>query len=412
MQEVARSGYARKVRLAPFLLVVLLIGCKKTPPVEYDTSNVDRGRLVAKVTATGTLSALVTVLVGAQVSGRVQELKVDFNSPVKKGQVLARIDPLLFQAAVEQSRANLAAAQGNLAKAQADATNAQLQLTRTRALAEKNLVAPADLDTARAAGDSTKALVEAAKGNLAQARASLNQAETNLTYTTIYSPIDGVVISRAVDVGQTVAAALQAPTLFTIAQDLHRMQVDTSVAESDVGKLNADMPASFRVDAHPGLTFRGKVRQIRNAPQTVQNVVTYDAVIDVDNPEEKLRPGMTANVTFVYASRDNALRIPNPALRFRPAITPVDGGTGGGGRPAHQGPRENSDERVVWVLRNNTPTPVRVQLGVTDGSFTEVLSGELKEGDPVITESRGGATGAPPGGARPGGGVGGMRRMF
>ncbi|HEY6098021.1 MAG TPA: efflux RND transporter periplasmic adaptor subunit, partial [Anaeromyxobacter sp.] len=262
--------------------------------LSFETARVDRGRIVAKVTATGTLSALVTVQVGSQVSGRIASLDADFNSPVRKGQVIARIDPQLFQAAVEQARANAVAAQGNLAKAKAQALDAERQLERARTLAERRLVAPADLDTAQAGADAAKASVQAAEGTLAQARAGLNQAEVNLAFTRIVSPTDGVVISRNVDVGQTVAASLQAPTLFVIAEDLGKMQVDTSVAEADVGRLQAGMPASFTVDAFPGEVFRGTVRQVRNAPQTVQNVVTYDAVVDVSNPDLKLKPGMTA----------------------------------------------------------------------------------------------------------------------
>ncbi|HEY3358576.1 MAG TPA: efflux RND transporter periplasmic adaptor subunit, partial [Polyangia bacterium] len=290
----------------------------RKPVVRYQTTTVERGRVVAKVTATGTLSAIVTVQVGAQVSGRIDKLLVDFNSPVKKGQVIAKIDPKLFQAAVAQARANLVAADGNLAKAVAQAQDAKRQFERTRELFARKLIAQADLDTAQANAEATAAGVAAARGAVEQSRASLNQAQINLAYTTIYSPTDGTVISRSVDVGQTVAAALQAPTLFTIAEDLKKMQVDTSVAEADVGKLKAGMAATFTVDAYPGDPFHGRVRQIRNAPQTVQNVVTYDAVIDVANTELKLKPGMTANVSFVHADREDVIRVPNAALRFRP----------------------------------------------------------------------------------------------
>src|SRR5690242_2777614 len=285
---------------------------------KFETVKVDQGRIVARVTATGTLSALVTVQVGSQVSGRIQQLFADFNSQVKKGQVIAKIDPELFKAAVEQAKANYTAAKGNLEKAQAQAVDADRQYERAKALAEKQLIATADRDTAESTAAAARAQVAASQGAVAQANASMHQAEVNLEYSTIKSPIDGVVISRSVDVGQTVAASLQAPTLFTIAEDLGKMQVDTSVAEADVGKLRPDMPATFLVDAYPQERFRGRVRQIRNAPQTVQNVVTYDAVIDVDNPDLKLKPGMTANVTFVFAEKNDVVRVPNAALRFRP----------------------------------------------------------------------------------------------
>ena len=271
---------------------------KRASTLHYDTVKVDTGRIVAKVTATGTVSALVTVQVGSQVSGRIQYLYVDFNAPVKKGQLIAKIDPQLFEAATEQARANLGAAQGNLTKAKAQAVDADRQYRRSRALVARQLIAQAEVDTAQTNAEVAIAQVEAAKGSVAQAQAALHQAQINLAYTDIVSPTNGVVISRNVDVGQTVAASLQAPILFLIAEDLAKMQVDSSVAEADVGKLRANMPATFTVDAYPGERFTGTVRQIRNAPQAVQNVVTYDAVIDVDNSALKLKPGMTANITF------------------------------------------------------------------------------------------------------------------
>jgi HlyD family secretion protein len=417
---------------------------------------VERGRIVAKVTATGTLSAIVTVQVGSQVSGRIQALYADYNSRVKKGQLIAKIDPQLFQAAQAQARANLVAAEGNLARARAQALDAERQHARAKALAAQKLVAQADLDAAQAAHEAAAAGVKAAQGTLEQARATLHQAQVNLEYTNILSPTDGVVISRNVDVGQTVAASLQAPTLFVIAEDLAKMQVDTSVAEADVGRLRDGMDASFTVDAYPSEVFHGRVRQIRNAPQTVQNVVTYDAVIDVANEELKLRPGMTANVTFVYAERDDVLRVPNAALRFRPPPGPGAGGVGGGrggaraeaegapppraaGAPgaaaapaggasssggaaasgigaasAGGGRRaaDRGDRRTVWLLRDGAPGAVAIRTGISDGSFTEVVEGPLSEGDEVITD----VAGTPGGGASSGGSAprvgGGMRRVF
>jgi HlyD family secretion protein len=343
----------------------------------FETVKVDRGRIVSRVTASGTLSALVTVQVGSQVSGRIQTLSADFNSQVRRGQILATIDPQLFQAAVEQARANLAAAEGNLARAKAQSVDAGRQYERAKALLEEDrLIAQAEVDTAESGARAAEAQVQAMQGAVEQARASLNQAAINLGYARIVSPIDGIVISRDVDVGQTVAASLQAPTLFTIAQDLRHMQVDTNVAEADVGKLRPGMEVTFTVDAYPGDPFRGTVRQIRNAPQTLQNVVTYDAVIDVGNPDLKLRPGMTANVNFVYAEKPDALRIPNAALRFRPPselVSPV------AARPA-------PDRRTVWALRDGRPAPVSIRTGLSDGSVTEALDSDLKPGDLLITE--------------------------
>jgi HlyD family secretion protein len=396
---------------------------------KFETVTLDRGTITARVTATGTVSALVTVLVGAQVSGRIMTLSADYNSQVKKGQVIVKLDPELFKAALEQARANYMAAKGNLARAKAQAEDAARQADRMKQLADRNLVALADRDTAVSNAAALAAQVEATQGSVEQTRAALHQAEVNLTYTTIVSPIDGVVISRSVDVGQTVAASLQAPTLFTIAEDLRKMQVDTNVAEADVGRLEPGMPASFTVDAYPSQRFKGKVRQIRNAPQTVQNVVTYDAVIDVDNAELKLRPGMTANVTFTYADKSDVVRLPNSALRFKPpsdllpkpapssaggAIPPAAAaeaprarGSGRGGG-AHERP---ADSRTVWLLRGQTPEPHQVRIGITDGTMTEMVEGDLKAGDLAITGMTG-AQSTPSGGARPGGGAQPFRRPF
>jgi HlyD family secretion protein len=432
----------------------------KPAAITYETQSADRGPVIAKVTATGTLSALVTVQVGSQVSGRVSEIFVDYNSPVKKGQLIARIDPQLFDAAVEQARANLVAANGNLEKAKAQSVDADRQAKRQVTLAEQKLVAQADADTAAANADAARAQVAASVGAVAQAKASLNQAEVNLAYTKIVSPTDGVVISRNVDVGQTVAASLQAPTIFVIAEDLSRMQVDTSVAESDVGKLQAGMDATFTVDAYPGERFHGTVRQIRNAATTVQNVVTYDAVIDLRNPDLKLRPGMTANVSFVWAQRPDVLRVPNAALRFRPTremlaamgagkrggagatpaqaegaaapaaqpaseTAPATGGRdgnrasgGNGARGANGGGdprpgREAPGSKVLYVLRGGQPVAVPVRAGVSDGTVTEILDGDLRDGDACIVDASGAARagGGAPGGGPPGPG-GPMRRVL
>jgi HlyD family secretion protein len=441
------------VAVAVGIGVLVKARADRKPVVQYDTVSADRGSIVARVTATGTVSALVTVQVGSQVSGRIAQLFADFNSNVKKNEIIAKIDPELFKAAVEQARANQTSALGNLEKSKAQAVEADRQYERAKALAEKQLIALADRDTAESTALAAKAQIAASEGDLAQTRASLHQAEVNLAYSTIRSPIDGVVISRSVDVGQTVAASLQAPTLFTIAEDLKKMQVDTSVAEADVGKLRAEMDATFTVDAYPQERFRGKVRQIRNAPQTVQNVVTYDAVIDVENPELKLKPGMTANVTFTYARRDDVIRVPNAALRFRPpadmaktatpetfassassAATPeaqasAEGSASAGppgappGRMARQGgspdrprgqgrrgPREEPTHRTIWVLDGPDPHPVTIKVGISDGTLTEVAEGSLKAGDALVTDIADTSSGKP---ATTGGNLpGGMRRLF
>ncbi|MCC6746954.1 MAG: efflux RND transporter periplasmic adaptor subunit [Deltaproteobacteria bacterium] len=421
-----------------------LYGRTKRPAgPKLETARVDRGSVVARVVAAGALQPRVTVQVGSQVSGRIRNLNVDFNDRVKKGQVIARIDPQLFEAAVEQARANHAAAEASLARSRVQAAEAQRQLRRTRALAERRLVAPADLDTARATAEAAEAQEKASAASLAQARAAHNQSRVNLAYTTIVSPIDGIVISRNVDVGQTVAASLQAPTLFTIAEDLRKMEVHTNVAEADIGRIVSGMPVTFTVDAYPQQPFKGAVRQVRNAPQTVQNVVTYDVVVEVENAELKLKPGMTANVTFVYAEAEDTLRVPNAALRFRApaewrARSGDRAGSAGdargearkkvGGRDAGRGKGRGTDDaatdaegavatkvrgdrRVLWVLRDGVPTPCVVRVGISDGSRTAIREGELREGDEVVTDAGGERGAAAPPGGGPGGGRGFMRRL-
>lgn len=348
----------------------------------FETAEAARGPIAARVTATGTLSPLVEVQVGSQVSGRIQELLADFNTPVTRGQVIARIDPRLFESEVARARANVAAADAAVARARADLGDARLKHERAAGLHARDLGAKADADSALAAREAAEAALASARAAREQARAALAQAETNLGYTTIHSPIDGVVISRDVDVGQTVAASLQAPTLFTIAEDLRKMEVHTHVAEADVGRLAPGMAVEFSVDAWPGERFHGVAKEVRYAPETVQNVVTYDTVVSVDNAELKLRPGMTAEVVFLVESRDDALVVPNAALRFVPpaellaAVEPPSGD----GRTA---------SRVLWVLADGTPKPVRVELGITDGRLTEVSGGPLAAGDRVITGTAG-----------------------
>jgi HlyD family secretion protein len=407
---------------------------QKKNVLRFETARIERGPVIAKVTASGTLSALVTVQVGSQVSGRIKELFVDFNSPVTKGQVIARIDPQLFQAALAQARANYLASQGDLKKAKAQAVDAEHQFQRNKSLAERKLIAQADLDTSQANADAAKAQVDSDIGKVEQARAALYQAEVNLQYTTIVAPINGVVISRSVDVGQTVAASLQTPTLFTIAEDLRKMQVDTSVAEADVGKIQAGMMATFTVDAYPNETFTGTVRQIRNAAQTVQNVVTYDAVIDVANPDLKLRPGMTANATFIYAEKQDILRIPNAALRFHPTSQMLPQAAGANGSPpsgqgnpgnpaapsatsgttktATAGKVDQSIGKTIWVLTQGESKSIVVKTGITDGTLTEVSGDNIREGDQVIIDVlSGGDSTTSTSSSRPSGGMG-MRRMF
>lgn len=423
--------FALAAGAAAFLLVKKP-WAKGDDPITFSTVTVTKGSIAAQVTANGTLSAVTTVQVGAQVSGRVVELHADFNDKVKKGQIIAKLDDVVLKSQIDQSAASLALAAANVNKAEVALVDADRQYKRQKVLQDQSLVAGATVETAQAAYDTAKAALAAARATGAQAAANLAQAKLNLSYATIYSPVDGVVLSRAVDVGQTVAASLQAPTLFTIAEDLARMQIDTAVAEGDVGRLTEGMKATFTVDAFPGRQFHGTVRQVRNAPTTTQGVVTYDAVIDVDNSDHALRPGMTTNVTFVLSQVADAVKIPNAALRFKPTREQMmavwaqfggrngrgssgpggpgrrgsgDGAGGPGGRameggmpgmPGAGGPggqRDLGDKKRLFKLVDGRPHPVVIKPGLTDGSSTEMLEGDLKPGDELITDILGVPTG-------------------
>jgi len=396
-KPVARRPWrvARALRWA-LVLLLLAAGClfawgrlhaTSAPTVRYQTSAIDHGSLDAKVTASGAVSAIVTVQVGSQVSGRIQAWYADFSSKVKKGQLIAKIEPSLFKAAVEQGQANYTAAKAGYDKAIANRLLAERNYARSLALFEEALASRGDLDAAEAAAGAARADVGGADAVMLQARAALDQAMLNLSYTDIVSPIEGIVISRNIDVGQTVAASFQAPTLFTIAQDLTKMQVDTNVAEGDVGNIREGMEATFTVDAFPTRTFHGVVRQVRDNATTLQNVVTYDAVIDVDNGDLALRPTMTANVTFVYASRKEAVRIPNAALRFKPDPATVAAMTAPDAAPPPSRDGLAADQRVLWTLRTGHAGGHVVRIGISDGMTTELVDGEVRPGDLAITEA-------------------------
>jgi HlyD family secretion protein len=473
---------------------------------KFRFAKVERGEVNLVVTATGTINPVINVLVGSQVSGTIKALYADFNSQVKEGQVIAQIDPAIFQAQVDQAKANVLTNQANLLNAKANLENAKANLVkadvavldakrtldRNLPLVEKKVIAQATMDTAQTSYDtavaqrdvakaqveSATSQVESSKAQVEQAKATLKVAETNLRYTTIRSPVNGIVISRNVDVGQTVAASLQAPTLFTIAKDLTQMQVDTNVSEADVGRITVGQGSTFTVDAYPERIFRGKVSEIRNAPIIVQNVVTYDVVIRVDNIDLKLKPGMTANVSVQIEHREGVLKIPNAALRFRPEFAKAALSDGAGKKNEGSQKREATAERStsgqqgrilverlteglnltpeqqskvemilkssrqeiqeireklkpeeagkkiqsllrpkimgvlteeqrrkymelvqsssreeqrkpgrVWILSPaGKPIPISIFLGITDGTFSEVKSGDLKEGTGVIVE--------------------------
>jgi HlyD family secretion protein len=423
----------RKWLILALLVVVagalLAFALNRKAQVENFTAKIERGDIDDVVEATGTINAVITVQVGSQVSGTIAKLNVDFNSRVHKGEIIALIDPALFQGALlqatadlENAKANLVAAKANVEKAKASSVQTKADYDRALQLTQANITSQQQLDLAKATYDAANATVAGAIANVTQAEAQVSQkdaavtvAQTNLNYTVIRSPIDGTVVARNVDVGQTVAASLQAPTIFTIAQDLSKMWVYAKTDESDVGNIKIGKPVTFKVDAFPKDTFRGVVSQVRMNATTVQSVVTYDTIIEFANPELKLFPGMTAYVTIPVATVQNVLKLPNTALRYKPPMTteeilatyqqygieaaqqgqadadpPAAGaqsGTSAQGSP--RAPRAAS--AVVWKLHpDNTMEPVKVSLGITDHAFTEiaaVLKGQLKEGDEVIIRS-------------------------
>jgi HlyD family secretion protein len=386
----------RKLALAGLLLVAAC-GGRQAPT--YRTDAVTRGPVSEIVNATGDVSAIVSVNVGSQVSGIIDKLYVDFNSPVKQGQLLATLDPRLFQAQLEKAEAQLASANANVEKAQAAYSDSSRIATRTQDLMKQGQVSQAELDTALATRDQNSGALAAAKAAVLQAKADRDMAKTNLAFTRITSPIDGIVVSRSVDVGQTVAAAFQAPTLFLIANDLTKMQILANIDEADVGKVRAGLEARFTVDAFPGETFTGQIRDVRQAPNTIQNVVTYPAVIDAPNPDRKLRQGMTASVTITSSRKDDVLRVSNAALRWKaddaaaaPDAPAQPGKTVPQARGASAASRGSRDPAVapapgragrVYKLQDGKPVPVLVRVGLSDGQRTEVIDG-LAEGDKVI----------------------------
>jgi HlyD family secretion protein len=357
---------------------------------EIVTGAITRGSIVSQIAATGTLEAVTTVQVGSQVSGTIQSLGADFNSIVKKGQVLARLDPSQFQTQVDSARANLASAEADLQRLQVAQSDAETKAKRAHELASKQLIAPSDLDASDVALKSAAAQVKSAQAQLAQAKAALTMAEVNLQKTVITAPINGIVIARSVDMGQTVAASLQAPTLFTLAADLSEMQVNANVDESDLGNIHTGQQVSFRVDAYPTRQFTGTVEQVRLNPVVSQNVVTYAAIISAPNPQLELKPGMTANLTIEVARRDDILRVPTAALRFRPTealLASLGQNAGalkqtGSGGAASQSAKAGTGK--VWVFDGGLRA-ANVTTGVTDGSFTEVSGDGVSEGQQVAT---------------------------
>jgi len=361
------------------------------PTPRYATQRVELRDIAEEVQSTGRIKPLTEVQVGAQVSGRIVQVYADFNSRVKEGDLLAEIDPQLFGAAVSQAQAQLEAARASVQRAEANVANARVNSNRVDMLRKENLATAAEADQARGALDVANAEVAAAKAQLEQLRAQVSSAQTTLKYTRIYSPIAGIVIQRAVEPGQTVAASFSAPVLFVIAQDLSKMQVMADIDEADVGKLKEGMQADVVVDAFPGEVFHGKVVQIRYSPNEVQGVVTYSAVIDVENPDNKLRPGMTATATVRTRQAKGAIAVPNAALRFRPMPPEADAKEQPEPPPVESAPLKPGQGRIYTVAGGETGqeevVPRTVDIGVTDGVWTELKNG-LKAGDEVVTEQR------------------------
>lgn len=348
----------------------LLWQWKRHGPTEnaYKLAQLDVGPVTALVTATGTVNPVISVQVGSQVSGIVKRLYADFNSVVKEGQLLAEIDVDPFEAKLNQAKANLLTARANVDKARTAEAQRRLDLRRTSELRPQGFVSQSDVDVAKTNYRDAQAQVEVMEAQVAQAEAALKSAELDLSHTKITSPVNGSVVSRNVEVGQTVAASFQAPTLFVIAQDLTKMQVDTNVSESDIGGVKEGKEAEFSVDAYPNRLFHGLVAQVRNAPLSIQNVVTYDVVINVDNRDLDLKPGMTANVSIITARKERTLRVPNAALRFRM-------------------PGSESDVKAtqVWTLdESGRPHSVPIKPGIVDPAFTEVREGDVREGNSII----------------------------
>ncbi|MFO0677244.1 MAG: efflux RND transporter periplasmic adaptor subunit [Polyangiaceae bacterium] len=393
----AEEGGQRWLRRGIVVLVVsLAVGGgllwrakhRPAPPAKFVTAEVAMGDVVEKVQATGTVQPLLQVNIGAQVSGRVANVYVDFNSIVKKGALLAEIDPVQYGSQVTQAQANLSSQKAQISSLKANAETARINYERIARLHAQNLAAQAELDTSKGQYDVALANIAAAEAAAGAIKAQLSQSQTNVGWTRIYSPIDGVVVTRAIDPGATVVASFQTPTLFVIAQDLRKMRVLADVDEADVGKLAEKMEAEAVVDAFPGESFKGVVQQIRYSPNNVQGVVTYSAVVEVDNPDEKLRPGMTATVTVKTRERKNVLSLPNAALRYKPTPPP-----GPDGKPGPQPtlPALARGQGRVYVMTSDKPgeekSDARVlAIGVTDGIRTELMPGTLDVGTKIVTD--------------------------
>jgi HlyD family secretion protein len=388
-----RTSLALGVALLLVLAGVSWRTTHRAQPVRYITASVTRGTVAPAVTASGTVNPVVTVQVGSYVSGVIESVSCDYNTHVTKGQVCAKIDPRPYQTVVDQDQANLEAARAQLEKDRTSQQYADLAYRRNSDLAKRGIVSQDVVDQAKSTADQAKAQVDLDHTSIAQRQAELEAGQVNLGYTTIASPVDGTVVSRNITPGQTVAASFQTPTLFLIATDLTKMQVDTNVSESDIGGIKNGARASFTVEAFPDHVFEGQVDQVRQAPQTVQNVVTYDVVVGVANPQDLLKPGMTATVQVVTDERDNVLRVPDQALRYTPGGVTGTGGAADVRPVATSGRDRGAEPSTVWVLYEGRPAAVPVTVGLDDQTNAEIIHGALQPGDRVIVSEQGRASG-------------------
>ena len=352
--------------------LVILPACEKEKDV-YVTKKIEQGEIVQKITASGIINPISTVNIGTQVSGTIAEIFVDYNSPVKQGQLLAQIDPSLFEATVAQRKASLDIAKAEVSVVENDIVYYQKHLNRIKKLNKSQYSTDKELETAQRDYDNAVVQKALKQAQVSQAEAALSQAEIDLRYTKIISPVDGIVVSKEVEVGQTVAASFQTPTLFNVAEDLTKMQIEASVVEADIAKVKEGQTVEFSVDSFPDEVFYGIVTQVRNNPITTSNVVTYEVIIEIDNRELKIKPGMTANVEIITAQKNNVLLVPNKALRFY--VTD------------EKGEAKRYKDKGVWVLKNNVPERLVIATGVSDDDFTEISGKNVKAGMEVIIES-------------------------
>jgi HlyD family secretion protein len=392
----ARSLENEPMRRAILIIAILVVGLaiggyvffngERKVPIRYRTAVVERGPVISLVTSTGTINPVVLVQVGTQVSGMIKSLHADFNSVVKAGDIVAVIDPEPFRARRDQASSNLEMSKANVARVKTDLAQRKRELDRVKSLVAQQFVSQNDVDVAATNFQTAEAQVNVAGAQVKQAEAALNAAELDLKYTVIRSPVNGIVVARNVEVGQTIAASFATPNLFLIALDLTKMQVDTNVSESDIGGISEGKEATFTVDAYPGYQFFGTIRQVRLAPINVQNVVTYNVVVNVDNRDLRLKPGMTANVSIVVAQRDAVLKVPNAALRFTPPTAGQAAGVTLGGKPIKvRGAEQAAPSRTIWKEGpSGDLEPIHVQTGISDGLATEIVSEELSEGALVV----------------------------